>query len=409
MLEAGEDMVKGAAGAAGAAEGAAAETPPVRIAVLGATGSIGVQTLDVARMHPDAVQVVALAAGRRVEQVVEAACEFGVRHVAFGDEGVAGAAALGRLDSSATVGFGADAVVALTQLDDVDLVVNAMSGAAGLRASCATLAAGRKLALANKESLVVGGDLLMPLAKPGQLLPVDSEHSAIWQCLAGENAREMARIWLTCSGGPFRGRDRGQLAQVTREEALAHPTWNMGPKISIDSATLMNKGLEVIEACHLFGVGADAVRVVVHPQSCVHSMIEYVDGSVKAHLGVPDMRIPIQYALSFPHRWESPAADIDFTRLAALEFFDPDLDTFRCLALALDACRAGGTAPCIMNAANEVAVACFLDGLCKLTDIDAAVEATLDALGRDDVESLEQLEHIDGRARQVAHDFLERL
>ena len=385
------------------------EAAPTRIAVLGATGSIGIQTLDVARKHPDAVEVVALAAGRSVDTLVDAACEFGVRHVALGDESVAAASALSRLDPCAHVGFGADAVVALTQLDDVDLVVNAMSGAAGLRASFATLAAGRKLALANKESLVVGGDLLMPLAKPGMLLPVDSEHSAIWQCLAGEDAHELRRIWLTCSGGPFRGRTRAQLAQVGRAEALAHPTWNMGPKISIDSATLMNKGLEVIEACHLFSVGADDVRVVVHPQSCVHSMVEYVDGSVKAHLGVPDMRIPIQYALSFPHRWESPAADIDFTRLSALEFSDPDVETFRCLALALDACRAGGTAPCVMNAANEVAVACFLDGLCKLTDIDAAVEATLDALGRDDVESLEQLERIDGRARKVAHDFLERL
>ncbi len=408
MEDVAQDMVKDAAVSVdrGAAEGAA----PLRIAVLGATGSIGVQTLEVARMHPKKVEVVALAAGRRVKETVAFALEFGASHVAFGDERVAGAASeLAPLGPDVSLGFGAKAVAALTQLDDVDLVVNAMSGAAGLRASYATLAGGRKLALANKESLVVGGDLVMPLAKPGLLLPVDSEHSAIWQCLKGEDAREAARIWLTCSGGPFRGFSRARLAQVTREQALAHPTWNMGPKISIDSATLMNKGLEVIEACHLFDVGVDDVRVVVHPQSCVHSMVEYVDGSVKAHLGVPDMRIPIQYALSFPHRWESPAPDIDFTALAPLEFSDPDLETFRCLALALDAGHAGGTAPCVMNAANEVAVACFLDGLCKLTDIDAAVEATLDALGRDDVESLEQLEHIDGRARQMAHDFLERL
>ena len=378
----------------------------IRLALLGATGSIGTQTLDVVRMHPDKVELVALAAGRRVEELVGFAREFGVRHLAFGDESVRQAGALGQLDADVEVGFGSAAVAALTQLEDVDVVLNALSGEAGMRASYETLRAGRVLALANKESLVVGGELIMPLATHETLLPVDSEHSAIYQCYLGENPSEARRIWLTCSGGPFRGRTRAELSEMTVEAALGHPTWNMGPKITIDSATLMNKGLEVIEAHHLFDVGIDDIRVVVHPQSCVHSMVEYVDGSVKAHLGVADMRIPIQFALSFPHRWASPAADIDFTKLSALEFFDPDLETFRCLALALEAGRAGGTLPCALNAANEVAVAAFLSGACRLTDIDACVEHVLEATQREDVESLEQLEEADARARSCARTYL---
>lgn len=378
----------------------------IRLVLLGATGSIGTQTLDVARMHPDKVEIVALAAGRRVDELVGYAREFGVKHLAFGDESVKDAPALAQLDEDVQVGFGPAAVAQLTQLDEVDVVLNALSGEAGMRASYDTLKAGRTLALANKESLVVGGDLIMPLATHETLLPVDSEHSAIYQCYLGEYPAEARRIWLTCSGGPFRGYTRAQLSQVTVDDALAHPTWNMGPKITIDSASLMNKGLEVIEAHHLFDVSVDDIRVVVHPQSCVHSMVEYVDGSVKAHLGVPDMRIPIQFALSYPHRWESPAEQVDFTKLHALEFLDPDLETFRCLALALAAGRAGGTLPCVMNAANEVAVAAFLSGACKLTDVDAAVEHAMETMGCEKVESIEQLEEIDARARSCARAFL---
>ncbi len=378
----------------------------IRLVLLGATGSIGTQTLDVARMHPDKVEIVALAAGRRVDELVGYAREFGVKYLAFGDESVKDAPALAQLDEDVRVGFGPEAVAQLTQLDEVDVVLNALSGEAGMRASYDTLKAGRTLALANKESLVVGGDLIMPLATHETLLPVDSEHSAIYQCYLGEYPAEARRIWLTCSGGPFRGYTRAQLSQVTVDDALAHPTWNMGPKITIDSASLMNKGLEVIEAHHLFDVSVDDIRVVVHPQSCVHSMVEYVDGSVKAHLGVPDMRIPIQFALSYPHRWESPAEQVDFTKLHALEFLDPDLETFRCLALALAAGRAGGTLPCVMNAANEVAVAAFLSGACKLTDVDAAVEHAMETMGCEKVESIEQLEEIDARARSCARAFL---
>lgn len=380
----------------------------MRLVILGATGSIGTQALDVVRMHPDKLEVVALAAGRRVDEMVRYAQEFGCKHLAFGDETVRDAPALAQLDADVHVGFGAAAVAALTQLDDVDIVLNALSGEAGMRASYDTLKAGRILALANKESLVVGGDLIMPLATHETLLPVDSEHSAIYQCYLGEFPHDARRIWLTCSGGPFRGMTRGELSQVTAAQALAHPTWNMGPKITIDSATLMNKGLEVIEAQHLFDVKTDDIRVVVHPQSCVHSMVEYVDGSVKAHLGVADMCIPIQFALSYPHRWESPAAQVDFTQVAPLEFLDPDLDTFRCLTLALEAGRAGGTLPCVMNAANEVAVAAFLADACRLTDIDATVEQVMEQVGSEPVESLEQLEEIDARSRALASDILTR-
>lgn len=377
-----------------------------RVVLLGATGSIGTQTLSVARMHPDKVKIVALAAGRRVDDLVKYALEFDVKHIVLADESTKGAATLNQLPDDVVVEFGAEAVARLAVEGEADVVLNALSGAAGLRASYDTLKAGRVLALANKESLVVGGDLIMPLATHETMLPVDSEHSAIYQCYLGEFAQEASRIWLTCSGGPFRGRSREQLAQVTSADALAHPTWNMGPKITIDSASLMNKGLEVIEAHHLFNVGVDDIRVVVHPQSCVHSMVEYVDGSVKAHLGVPDMRIPIQFALSYPHRWESPAAEIDFTKLHALEFMDPDLDTFRCLKLALDAGREGGTLPCVMNAANEVAVAWFLKDACKLTDIDAAVEHAMNTMGSQKVQSLEQLEELDSQARACAESYL---
>lgn len=377
-----------------------------RLVLLGATGSIGTQTLDVMRMHADEVELVALACGHRVEDAVRYAREFGCRHLAFGDESVKNSTALNALDSDVHVEFGPAAIEALTQLDDIDIVLNALSGEAGMRASYATLKAGRVLALANKESLVVGGELIMPLATHETMLPVDSEHSAIYQCYLGENPNQARRIWLTCSGGPFRGKTRDDIARVSAREALAHPTWNMGPKITIDSATLMNKGLEVIEAHHLFDVAIDDIRVVVHPQSCVHSMVEYVDGSVKAHLGVADMRIPIQFALSYPDRWESPAEQVDFTKLHALEFSDPDLETFRCLALALEAGRAKGTLPCVMNAANEIAVAAFLQDRCRIVDIDRIVEQTMNAFDVEAVESIEQLEEVDMRARKFARELV---
>ncbi len=399
-----------------------------RIAVLGSTGSIGTQTLDVVRRHPDKLEVVALACGTRAEELLSQARAFDVRWLAVGDERLAGepiADALRDQARSGQLGFGAEAVADLVKLPNVDVVVNALVGEAGLRASYETLAAGKVLALANKESLVVGGDLIMPLAArlderrraeglapahgpAGALMPIDSEHGAIYQCLIGEAKCEVSRLWVTASGGPFRGRTRDELEDVTAAAALKHPTWNMGAKITIDSSTLMNKGLEVIEAHHLFAMPYDRISVVVQPQSAIHSMVEFTDGSVKAHLGTTDMRIPIQYALSYPERWDAPVEPLDFTKLGSLEFAAPDTDTFRCLALARHAGATGGTLPCVMNAANEIAVAAFLaDGIGYL-DIARCVEAAMDAHERDGVqrvESLDQLEEIDRWARRIAEEW----
>lgn len=399
-----------------------------RIAVLGSTGSIGTQTLDVVRRHPDKLEVVALACGTRAEELLSQARAFDVRWLAVGDERLAGepiADALRDQARGGQLGFGAGAVADLVKLPDVDVVVNALVGEAGLRASYETLAAGKVLALANKESLVVGGDLIMPLAArldehrraeglapahgpAGALMPIDSEHGAIYQCLIGEAKREVSRLWVTASGGPFRGRTRDELEDVTAAAALKHPTWSMGAKITIDSSTLMNKGLEVIEAHHLFAMPYDRISVVVQPQSAIHSMVEFTDGSVKAHLGTTDMRIPIQYALSYPERWDAPVEPLDFTKLGSLEFAAPDTDTFRCLALARHAGATGGTLPCVMNAANEIAVAAFLaDGIGYL-DIARCVEAAMDAHERDGVqrmESLDQLEEIDRWARRIAEEW----
>jgi len=386
-------------------------TDTLKIAVLGSTGSIGRQTLEVAASNPGRVEVVALAAHSNAELLAEQARAFGVSHVALADESAAarfaGLVAAGDPFSGADAG--PDAIEAMAGgTGGADLVLNALVGAAGLRATVAALRAGLTLALANKESLVVGGELVMGMVAPGKLLPVDSEHSAIFQCLAGEDSRDVARIWLTASGGPFRGWSREDLATVTAKQALAHPTWNMGPKITIDSATLMNKGLEVIEAHHLFGVAYDDIRVVVHPQSCVHSMVEYSDGSVLAHLGATDMRIPIQYALSHPRRWSAPLAPVDFTKLGALDFSAPDPDTFGCLKLAFAAGQAGGSVPAVLNAANEIAVAAFLAGECRFLDIEGVVSTVLSTHDRVALESIEHIEEIDAWARDTASAVLLR-
>lgn len=376
----------------------------LRLVILGSTGSIGRQALDVVSREPERLEVVALAAGRSASLIAEQALAFGVKQVALHDAGAAEEAAA--LLPEAAVRAGADSVEALAREVDADIVLNALVGAAGLRASLAALEAGRTLALANKESLVAGGRLVMDRAHPGQIVPVDSEHSAIHQCLTGEAADDVKRLWLTASGGPFRGRTIQELARVTPTDALAHPTWSMGPKITIDSATLMNKGLETIEAHHLFDVAYDDIQIVIHPQSCVHSMVEFVDGSVKAHLGATDMRIPIQYAFSQPRRWPSAVSPVDFTTLGRLDFAAPDLDTFRCLALAIAAGREGGTMPAVMNAANEVAVAAFLDGGCAFTDIARIVDAVMSTHSREPVESLEQVEAADAWARGAARSVL---
>jgi len=329
--------------------------------------------------------------------------------VAFANEALRHDPALSELPAGCAVGFGQAAAAELATLPDVDAVLVAVVGAAGIHASLAALQAGKILCPANKEALVVGGELLMPLARPGRLIPVDSEHSAIYQCLVGERRRDAARIWLTCSGGPFRGRSRAELAQVSAAEALAHPTWKMGPKITIDCATLMNKGLEVIEAHHLFAMPYDAITVLVHPQSLVHSMVEFRDGSVKAQLGPADMREAIQYAFSYPERWDATVTPVDFWEVGGVSFEAPDTQAFSCLELAVSAGRAGGTLPCAMNAANEVANRAFREERVGFLDVARIVEQVMGKTEREPVESLDQLMDVDARARSLARACVEEL
>ncbi|MCR5845820.1 MAG: 1-deoxy-D-xylulose-5-phosphate reductoisomerase [bacterium] len=384
---------------------------PVDLAVLGSTGSIGRQTLDIAAKNRELVNVSALSTNSSVDLLVRQALEFDVGTVAIADESQRGHVALAELPSSCKVLWGASGIEEIAATHEaregnLGVVLDSIVGIAGLRVSHATLSGDSRLALANKESLVVGGELLMPMVSPGQLIPVDSEHSAIFQCFEGERPSEMSRIWITASGGPFRGWTRAQLAEVTVDQALAHPTWNMGAKITIDSSTLMNKGFEVIEAHHLFNCDYDRVSVVVHPQSCIHSMVEFADGSVKAHLGVTDMRIPIQYALSYPARWKGVLEPLDFTKLGSLTFEAPDLETFGCLRLAIAAGREGGTATTVLNAASEVAVAAFLAQRCGFLDIEAAVEDALGSHASERIESLDHIEAVDDWARAHVRGFL---
>jgi 1-deoxy-D-xylulose-5-phosphate reductoisomerase len=370
----------------------------LRVAILGSTGSIGRQALDVAERFPDRIEIVGLAAHASATRLLEQAARFGVTRLALADTD---AAARASATAGVTVGSGPESIESMAGDGSADLVLNALVGAAGLRASVATLRSGARLALANKESLVAGGEALTALGLD-RIIPVDSEHSAIYQCLVGEPRDAVARLWLTASGGPFRGASAERLATVTVEEALAHPRWTMGPKITIDSATLMNKGLEVIEAHHLFGISYDDIAVVVHPQSCVHSMVEYADGSVKAHLGATDMRVPIQYAFSHPDRWDAPVPPVDFRTLGALDFEAPDPQTFRCLTFAIDAGRTGGTMPAVLNAANEIAVAAFLDRRVAFDDIPRIVERVMDSHTAERATDLESVEAADEWARSAA-------
>ena len=346
---------------------------PVRVAVAGSTGSIGTQTLDIVRSHPGAYRVTALSVGASAAAVVEQAREFRPDVVSVANPRARAdvAAALpdvrviGPDTPSAGPAVDADALAA-ELVAGADVVVNAVVGFAGLAVTVATLRAGKRLALANKESLIAAGPVVQPLRSvPGaELVPVDSEHCALHQCLraSADAGREVSRLVLTASGGPFRGRTAAELADVTVEQALAHPTWSMGPKITVDSSTLMNKGLEVIEAHELFGVGYDQIDVVVHPQSVVHSMVEFTDGSTIAQLSMPDMRLPIGYALDYPRRLATAYGRIEWSTLHRLDFAEPDRATFRCLDLAFAAGRLGGAAPAWLSAANEVAVEAFLDG-----------------------------------------------
>lgn len=379
----------------------------IRVAVLGCSGSIGMQTLDVCRTHADKLEVVALSVNTSVDCLVKAAEEFRPKRVAIADKGLKDDTRIADLPRGCAVRFGERAVSEIGIEDDVDVVVVALVGAIGVWSCARALEAGKRVGLANKESLVIAGDLIMPLSRrSGELIPIDSEHSAIFQCYRGEDPAEAHAIWLTCSGGPFYGRTRAELEKVTPADALAHPTWNMGAKITVDSATLMNKGLECLEAHHLFNVDMDFINVVVQRQSKIHSMVEYCDGSVMAHLGASDMRIPIQYALSYPRRWDTPCPRLDFRQLGSLDFGAPDTEAFPCLALALEAGKTGRTMPCAMNAANEVAVSSFLAGSCGFTDIDRTVAHVMERHEPERVESLDQLWSIDRWAREEARAFV---
>ncbi|MBX7160645.1 MAG: 1-deoxy-D-xylulose-5-phosphate reductoisomerase [Acidimicrobiia bacterium] len=347
-----------------------------RLVLLGSTGSIGTQALDVCRRHPDRFEVVALAAATSVDEVVRQAWEFRPQAICVAAAPPPPAA---DLPPGVAVCTGAEGLVELAAMQDCDVVLNGVVGMVGLRATVAALEAGRTLALANKESLVAGGPVVRAARERGggRLVPVDSEHAASAQVLRGEPRDEIARLVLTASGGPFRGLTRAELAAVTVEQALHHPTWSMGAKITIDSATLFNKGLEVIEAHELFDLSYDQIGVVVHPQSIVHAILELVDGSAKAQMGLPDMRQPIAWALAYPDRLDDPVGRIDWATLGDLTFELPDTDAFPALGLARAAGRAGGDAPAVLNAANEEAVAAFLAGGCGFLDVPAAVEETL--------------------------------
>jgi 1-deoxy-D-xylulose-5-phosphate reductoisomerase len=374
---------------------------PRRLLILGATGSIGTQALEIVSASRE-LELVGLAAQRSWEPLVAQAREHGVGRIALSDLDAAARAAESWTDGE--VLGGAEGLVSLVVESGADLVLNAMVGSAGLGPTVATLGEGIDLALANKESLVVGGELVMALAEAtgAQIIPVDSEHSALHQLIGAERPGTIERLVLTASGGPFRGRTRGELEEVTVEQALRHPTWDMGGKITIDSATLMNKGLELIEAHHLFAVSYDRIDVVVHPQSVIHSLVTLCDGAALAHLGHPDMRVPISYALHHPERVDVPVRRLDLTEVASLTFEPVDVDAFPALRLAREAAAAGGTAPCVLNAANEIAVHAFLGGRLSFNGIPDVIAATLDELPAAPLRAFETLYEADRRARDVA-------
>jgi 1-deoxy-D-xylulose-5-phosphate reductoisomerase len=376
---------------------------PRRLLILGSTGSIGTQALDVLARSEE-LELVGLSAESSWETVVKQARTHGVGRIALADEHAAGQAA--RAWPEGEVWSGAEGLVRLVVESGADLVLNALVGSAGLGPTVATLGEGIDLALANKESLVVGGELVVALAEAtgAQIVPVDSEHTALHQLLAGQPSGAVERLTITASGGPFRGRSRGELADVSIEQALAHPTWAMGGKITIDSATLMNKGLELMEAHHLFGTPYQCMDVVVHPQSLIHGLVQLADGAMLAHIGPKDMRIAISYALHGATSIELPIAPLDLVQVGSLTFERVDVEAFPCLRLAREAAEAGGTAPCVLNAANEVAVHAFLAGRLPFLDIAEVIERTLGALGAVPVRAFESLYEADREARAVAEE-----
>ncbi len=378
------------------------------IAILGSTGSIGTQTLQVIAANPDRFCVEVLTANNNVELLVEQALKFKPNSVVIANEEKYSLLRDALQHEEVKVYAGADAIAQVVTSPQIDLVVTAMVGYSGLIPTIEAIKAGRNIALANKETLVVAGELVNRLVEQYKvaILPVDSEHSAIFQCLMGENQSRVEKLILTASGGPFRGRNRAFLETVTPAAALKHPNWHMGAKVTIDSASMMNKGFEVIEAKWLFGMNPEQMEVVVHPQSIVHSMVQYTDGSIKAQLGVPDMRLPIQYALTFPERIAADFGRVDFTSCQTLTFEKPDLDTFRNLGLAYEAMHKGGNMPCILNAANEVAVDAFLREQCSFTAMSDLIGTTMAKSVFIPQPSLEDYVETDRRSRQLAQEYL---
>ncbi len=393
-----------------------------RIAILGSTGSIGVNTLDVIRAHPDRFKVVALTAGKQTDRLAEQCMEFKptIAVVSEANDAKRLETLLRQNNISTQVMYGPASLVMAVTDSDCDTVMAAIVGAAGLVPALAAAKAGKRVLLANKEALVMSGNLFMQAmsAGGGELLPVDSEHNAIFQCLPNNFTQDSSsqnaylgveELWLTASGGPFRNTPLDQLASITPEQACAHPNWVMGRKISVDSATMMNKGLEVIEAFWLFGLSLEKIKVLIHPQSVVHSMVRYRDGSVLAQLGQPDMRTPIAYGLAWPDRIAAGVAPLSLTQMANLSFSEPDLARFPCLSLAFAAAQSGGTAPTVLNAANEIAVAAFLDKGLPYLQIPVVVEKALNAIATCKADSLDAILQVDAQARAVALDFIRAL
>lgn len=381
-----------------------------RLAILGSTGSIGTQTLEVVVSHPGRFQVEVLTAGDNVERLVEQCHRFRPNHVVIANEDRADYLKSRLAGLPVKIYSGTSSIEQIVELESIDMVVAAMVGFSGLVPTLKAVRAGKPVALANKETLVVAGDLVMKAARQGgvPVYPVDSEHSAIFQCLAGETGNQIEKIILTASGGPFLGWNRKSLERVRREEALKHPNWCMGDKVTIDSATLMNKGLEVIEARWLFGLHPDQIEVVVHPQSIIHSLVQFMDGSMKAQMGIPDMRLPIQYALGYPHRLQSDFPRFDFTRFPELTFQPPDKGLFESLELAYEALRRGGNMPCILNAANEIAVQAFLEDRLSFLEIPGIVRHTLDKADHITDPDLNDYVASDSEARNIAGELVFR-
>jgi len=379
-----------------------------KICILGSTGSIGTQALDVIRQHPDKFEAYVLTANNNADKLIEQALEFRPKHLVIGNQNSYSYVRKALAGTQIKITAGKSSIEEITKVDEIDIVLAAMVGYAGLKPIINALEKGKDIALANKESLVIAGELISRLARKNEatILPVDSEHSAIFQCLVGESHKNIEKIYLTASGGPFLGKNESFLKNVKKEDALKHPNWTMGKKITIDSATLMNKGLEVIEARWLFDVSHKMIEVVIHPQSIIHSMVQFIDGSIKAQLGIPDMHLPIQYALAYPERIKSTTRRFIFTEHPELTFFLPEQELFRNLSLAYQAIETGGNMPCILNASNEIAVEAFLNDQIGFLDIPVLNEQCMGKVGLIRVPTLDDLIDAHENAQRLAKELI---